>query len=68
MSSEVTTTAQENAVGNQGKAKRANSKDMLSSFEHRLARVELTMGKLVDKIEDFEGHIEGLGEELREEM
>ena len=40
----------------------------MSSFEQRLVRVELTIGKLVDKIEDSEGRIEGLGEELHEEM
>ena len=43
MSSEVTTTAQENAAKNQGNVKRVNSKNMMSSFKHSLARVELTM-------------------------
>ena len=68
MSSEVITTAQENAAGYQGKTKRATSKNIMSSFEQILVRVELTIGKLVNKIEDFEGRIEGLGEEFREEM
>ena len=68
MLSEVITKAQKNAAGNQGKAKRATSKDIMSSFEQRLVRVELTIGKLVNKIEDSKGCIEGLGEELREEM
>ena len=54
MLSEIVTTAQENAAGNQGKAKRATSMDIMSSFEQRLARVELIIGKLIDKIEDSE--------------
>ena len=40
----------------------------MSLFEQRLARVELAMGNLVDKVEDSEKHIEELGEELCGEM
>ena len=64
MSSDVITMAQENATGNLGKVKRATSNNIMSSFEQMLARVELAMGNLVDKVEDFEKHIEELGEEL----
>ena len=53
---------------NAGKTKRATSKDVMSLFEQKLARVELAMRNLVDKVKDSERCIKELGEKLRGEM
>ena len=68
MLSKITTTAQDNTVENQGKTKKASSKDAMSSLKQWWATVELTMEKLVNKIVNSEGCIEELGEEHQREM
>ena len=54
-----------------GKARKANSMDMLSSMDAHVIRTELAVGEMRDKFDDIEERIEGLDskkEELKEEM
>ena len=54
-----------------GKGKRANSRDMQSSMDSRLAKCELAMGEMRERVEDTERGIEELDsarEELKSEM
>lgn len=65
------TNTSEVTEGQNQNASKGRSKDVLSSMESRVARVELAMGKLRDKIFDHDEGIEkivAMGDEIRGEM